>query len=102
MESGSVLSKGDGTAARSQRKMKMLNLDQQREWGAKSDKVMRSITISKARECEELQDILLLTNHAQLYHMMIQRGKPTELVRFSHLEEIRSRIWNEMVQEAVE
>jgi hypothetical protein len=33
--------------------------------------------------------VLLNTDNAQLFHLVKSRGKPSQLVRFTHLEEIR-------------
>lgn len=85
IESNSKLGLGDGADAQKNRKMVKLSLETLQEWNEIKMDVMKSAAIAKYSQCENAKKVLLLTNKAQLWHI-VSRSKP---VRFIHLEEIR-------------
>lgn len=87
VESGSELgARGDGLAARKQRKMVKLTAAQIAEWNSISAAVMGSIQRAKFVQCAAAARVLRDTQRAQLWHV-VPRAKP---VRFVHLEQIRA------------
>ncbi len=89
-ESGSALGMGDGLMARKNRKLVVLSSDQLKVWDEMKDCIMREAAIEKYKACGEALRILKLTGEAELYHLEVARGKPSKLVRFGHLEYIRT------------
>ena len=86
VESGTELgARGDGLAARKQRKMVKLSPAQIAEWDSISDGVMASIQKAKFTQCTEAARVLLDTQRAQLWHVVPRSAA----VRFSGLERIR-------------
>src|SRR3989338_5265372 len=61
IESGSVLSKGDGEAARKARKLVVLTDTQLKEWNKTKHKVMQDILKCKFTQNEDAKQVLLLT-----------------------------------------
>ncbi len=53
----------------------------------KAPVVSKKLTLSSLTKC---QRILVLTGDAELVHLVTRRGSPSHLVRFEHLEKIRS------------
>lgn len=54
--------------------------------------VMKLALIAKFTQCPELTRALLATKDAKLYHLITERGKPSQLQRWTHLEDIRECI----------
>jgi DNA-directed RNA polymerase subunit E'/Rpb7/predicted NAD-dependent protein-ADP-ribosyltransferase YbiA (DUF1768 family) len=83
------IGKGDGAYAQKHRKVVVLK--DMTQWNEISDNVMADIAKAKYAQNKESLRILDLTNHAKLVHVVMSRGKPTELKHFVHLEEIRKQ-----------
>ena len=91
LESGSDLSKKDGKAAQKNRKKLLLNEKQLVKWASMRNNVMAEILQDKFSQCNELQNVLLSTKDAQLWHFLGRGHKKGEnLERWTHLEQIRS------------
>lgn len=88
LDCGSELSKGNGEAARRQRKMVLLNNDQIRYWRKESTGVMNRIWKAKFTQVNHARDCLLATKHAELWHGA--RGIPK--ARQYGLEAIRAEL----------
>lgn len=93
IESGSEIGLGDGKMAQRNRKLVVLSREHLKIWDEMKDMIMREAAIEKYKACSEALNILKLTNEAELYHFERSRGKPSKLVHFKHLEEIRSTIF---------
>ena len=93
-ESGSALGMGTGREAQKNRKMVVLSKEQMDAWNTISQEVMREAAFNKYEQDEDSlpAQVLRLTGDAELYHLVITRGKPSQLVRFHHLEEIRNTL----------
>ena len=90
-ESGSPLGMGTGREAQKNRRMVVLSKEQMDAWNTISLEVMRAAAFAKYEQHpDSLPQVLRLTDSAELYHLVTARGKPSELVRFHHLEEIRT------------
>ena len=88
LESGSILSRGDGNAARNVRKIVLLSGDQLQQWGQMKDKVLEDILYAKFSQVRSAREILLATGRAQLWH-----GAPrTSKTRQFALERVRDRV----------
>lgn len=61
-------------------------------WDAIQQAVMDSAAYRKFQSCPEALAALKATQKAQLWHLVKQRGKPSALVRFHHLERIRQAL----------
>lgn len=85
LESGSVLSRGDGKAAQAQRKIVRLGPGELSHWDSVKGAVMASISRAKYSQCQEAREVLLLTGNAELWHGA-PRVAPS---RMWHLEELR-------------
>jgi ribA/ribD-fused uncharacterized protein len=68
LESGSELARGDGAAARKQRKLVLLNAAQLLRWEREKHAVMRSAMRAKFAQHSALRAVLLATGDAQLWH----------------------------------
>jgi len=90
MGSGDPIGQGDGAMAQSKRKLKLI--PDMSDWNDLSWKVMASAARAKYSENPDRLRVLKLTGNAKLMHMVTQRGKPSELVEFKHLEEIREEL----------
>jgi predicted NAD-dependent protein-ADP-ribosyltransferase YbiA (DUF1768 family) len=88
IESGHEIGIGDGTMAQKARKLIKLDATQLGEWNRIKNSVMVAAASAKYEQCEEAHLVLQATLGAQLWHV-VPRGQP---VRFSHLEDIRSRM----------
>lgn len=77
--------RGDGLAARKERKMVRLSPAKLAAWDSFSQEVMAQIARAKYAQCPEARAVLLDTMDAQLWHAA-PRMAP---VRFRHLEDIR-------------
>ena len=93
-ESGSPLGMGPGSEAQKKRKMVLLSKEQMDAWDTISLEVMRKATFAKYLQNKGSlpAQILVATGNAELYHLVTTRGKPSQLVRFHHLEEIRNTL----------
>lgn len=80
---------GDQDASVAQKNRKLVKLDPVAisEWNKIKDKKMADIALEKYRQCPFAMHVLMLTNHAQLWHIVMRSKHP---VRFKHLEIIRS------------
>jgi hypothetical protein len=90
MNSGDPIGQGDGSMAQSKRKLKMIS--DMTEWYDLSWKVMESATRAKYEQNPDRLRVLKFTGNAKLIHLVTQRGKPSELVEFKHLEKIREEL----------
>ncbi len=90
MNSGDPIGLGDGAMAQSKRKLKLIS--DMSDWNDLSWKVMASAARAKYSQNPDRLRVLKLTGNAKLMHMVTQRGKPSELVEFKHLEEIREEL----------
>ena len=93
-ESGSPLGMGSGSEAQKNRKMVLLSKEQMDAWNTISLEVMREAAFAKYEQEEDSLParVLRLTGNAELYHLVTTRGKPSQLIRFHHLEEIRNTL----------
>ena len=90
MNSGDPIGQGDGTMAQSKRKLKMIS--DMSEWFDLSMKVMESAARAKYEQNPDRLRVLKFTGNAKLMHLVTQRGKPSELLEFKHLEKIREEL----------
>lgn len=89
LDSGSDLARGDGAAARKQRKLVVLAPAQLAAWEAKKHDVMRAAMHAKFSQNPELGELLLATGTAELWHSA-GRGQAPE--RVFDLEEVRTAL----------
>ena len=85
LESKSEIGTGAGDVARKHRKLVILSPLMLKKWDSMKNKVMFDASACKYGSCEVAKDVLLETNNAELWHI-VMRSKP---VRFKHLEEVR-------------
>jgi hypothetical protein len=90
INSGDPIGQGDGAMAQSKRKLKMI--PDMSEWEDLSWKVMASAARAKYAQNPDRLRVLKLTGKAKLMHLVTQRGKPSTLVEFKHLEDIREEL----------
>jgi ribA/ribD-fused uncharacterized protein len=86
LNSGTELARGDGAAARQQRKLTLLDKAQLRRWDQRKHAVMRDAMHAKFSQHEPLRTVLLATLPAELWHGT-GRGQPPS--RIHELETIR-------------
>lgn len=86
LDSGSELARGDGLAARRQRKLVLLDEALLRRWNESKHAVMRDAMRAKFSQHEPLRNVLLATLSAELWHGT-GRGQPP--TRIHDLETIR-------------
>lgn len=89
LESGSVLAKGDGGAARSARKLVLLSDKQLSEWDAGKHKVMQAAMHAKFVQHADLAKVLLATGSAELWH---RAGRGQQPQRVYDLEAVREAL----------
>lgn len=91
VESGDAIGLGDGALAQKKRKLVKLTPEQLKLWSGISNETMKSIAIAKYTQNPDsiASTVLKNTKDAELWHIVTCRGKPSELVRFEHLEYIR-------------
>ena len=89
LNSGDPLGQGDGQDAQRGRKLLWLEPEELARWAALSQQVMASAARAKYAQNPDRLHMLRATAPAQLLHLVTARGKPSTLVRFHHLEEIR-------------
>ena len=82
------IGKGDGAEA--QKNKKLVKIDDLSGWDELSWKVMSSSAEAKYMQNPEKMRMLKATAPAELFHLVTQRGKKSELVPFKHLEYIRT------------
>jgi hypothetical protein len=92
MDSGDEIGQGDGAFAQKHRKLVKLTLQQLQQWENMREDVMERAAKTKYDQCPEKLRILKLTDGAELFHLMTERGKQSKLVRFEHLERIRDQV----------
>jgi ribA/ribD-fused uncharacterized protein len=89
LESGSELARGDGNAARQQRKLVLLDGPQLAAWDARKHGVMQAAMRAKFSQHPALRAVLLATRPAELWHGT-GRGQPP--ARILDLERIRAEL----------
>jgi hypothetical protein len=88
LNSGDTIGKGDGAEA--QKNRKLVKIDDMDGWDELSWKIMASASEAKYMQNPEKMRMLKATAPAELFHLVTQRGKKTEIVPFKHLEYIRT------------
>ena len=91
LDSGSEISKDDGSSARNQRKALPLTGKELQEWDRIKDEVMQKALMAKFTQHNDLQKILLETQDAELWH-----GSRGDNNRQYILEKVRSLIKQEV------
>ena len=89
LDSGTELARGDGAAARKQRKLVLLDDGQLHRWDERKHAVMRDAMCAKFSRHEPLRAVLLATLSAELWHGT-GRGQPP--ARIHDLETIRDAL----------
>ena len=94
VESGHSIGAGDGIVARKHRKLVKLTEEQLALWDSQAWDVMASVATAKFTQnpTSVPSRVLKATGGAKLVHLATARGKPSELIHFSHLESIRKLI----------
>jgi len=90
-EYGGFLGNGDGYLAKLNGRLVKLNAVQLAVWDSIKENVMESAAYAKYTQNIEgtWARMLRATKNAELWHIQRQRGRPSLLVRFPHLELIR-------------
>lgn len=98
LDSKSNIGESEGNIAQKNRKLVKLDKHQLTHWDKIKDDVMKQATIAKYNQAKlensDIITLLKLTKNAELHHLQIQRGKPSMLIRFKHLEYIRDNLLN--------
>jgi ribA/ribD-fused uncharacterized protein len=89
LESGSLLSQGDGAAARGQRKLVVLSAAQLARWDREKRGVMGAAMAAKFRQHPALGRVLLDTGRAELWH---GTGRGQAPQRILELETVRDEL----------
>jgi len=89
LESQSALARGDGVAARKQRKLVLLDPQQLARWDREKHVVMQSAMRAKFSQHPALAAVLLATGNAQLWH---GTGRGAQPQRIWDLEAIRTEL----------
>jgi ribA/ribD-fused uncharacterized protein len=89
LDSGTELARGDGAAARKQRKLAVLDDTHLRRWDERKHVVMREAMRAKFSRHEQLRAVLVATLPAELWHGT-GRGQPP--ARIHELETIRDAL----------
>lgn len=92
IESGDAIGQGNGQIAQKNRKLVKLTKEQLEVWDNLKHETMKNAAIEKYKVSEEACKVLKATKNARLYHLETQRGKPSNLVHFQHLEDIRATL----------
>ena len=92
---GDPIGLGDGKIAQKNRKVVMLTPHELTHWGEYADHVMEVVSAPAYFQCSDRMRVLINTNDAELVHIQTQRGKPSVLVKATHLEKIRDQARNE-------
>lgn len=88
LESDHPIGKGDGSVAQKNRKLIIFNQEQLSHWDAIKHDVMTEITQQRIMQSSTYRNVLLLTNNAQLWHVMSRKG----IIRNVYLEQLRSNL----------
>lgn len=91
LESGDAIGKGDGSIARKNRKIIILDDDILKIWSNIKNDIIFEASISKYKSCDEASRILKATGDAELWHLVC-RSK--HHYRFIHLEKVRTILNN--------
>lgn len=89
LDSGSDLSKADGSEAQKQRKAIKFTKEQQVAWDARKDDLMAELWLAKFTQNEEAKRVLLATGTAQLWHVT---PRPSVKERWELLELLREEL----------
>jgi predicted NAD-dependent protein-ADP-ribosyltransferase YbiA (DUF1768 family) len=89
---GDFIGFGEGSLAQLNRKLVPLNKAQLARWDAVKDRVMESATHAKYIQNIDSRwaKMLRSTKNAELWHLQRQRARASALVRFEHLEKLRT------------
>jgi predicted NAD-dependent protein-ADP-ribosyltransferase YbiA (DUF1768 family) len=87
LESGHDIGKGDGSIARKNRKLIVLNKAMLSKWSKITDDVMYEAALSKYKACPEASNVLKATGDAELWHLV---SRSSHHCRFAHLERVRA------------
>jgi len=87
LNSGDAIGKGDGFMAK--RNNKLVKLSDMKQWNEIQMKVMADAAKAKYTQNPERMRMLKATIPAKLVHLQTMRGQKSQLVPFTHLEEIR-------------
>jgi hypothetical protein len=95
VESGDSIGSGEGHIAQKNRKLVKLTPAQLSHWDSISKSIMASAADAKYTQnvSSVSAQVLKATGRAELWHLVTVRGKSSYLVRFEHLECIRSRLF---------
>lgn len=85
MESLHPIGQGDGAMAQKNRKLVVLNDAQLKHWDSIKHDLMTDITFQRILQSNTYKKVLLLTHHAELWHVVVRKG----IVRNKYLEELR-------------
>lgn len=99
IDSGHTIGQSDGAIAQKNRKLLKLSPEQITEWNKISCQVMEDATYAKyghaLQNNNHIIKMLLATKNSKLIHLQLQRGKPSKLIHFKHLEDIRTALNNQ-------
>jgi predicted NAD-dependent protein-ADP-ribosyltransferase YbiA (DUF1768 family) len=87
LESKHPIGEGDGAVAQKNRKLILFNAAQLAHWDSIKHKVMTEITYQRIAQSSTYRNVLLLTNNAELWHVMTRKG----IIRNVYLEELREQ-----------
>ena len=90
LTSGDAIGKGDGSFAEKNKKLHVIK--DMSAWDKLYPDVLKDISLSKFKQNKDRMRTLSLTQSSKLLHHVAVRGKPSQLVRFTHLEEIRDSV----------
>jgi predicted NAD-dependent protein-ADP-ribosyltransferase YbiA (DUF1768 family) len=79
---------GDGSVAKKNNKLVILNKEQLKYWNTNKDKIMTDITYQRILQSNTYKNVLKLTKKAELWHVMVRKG----IVRNKYLEDLRDNI----------
>jgi predicted NAD-dependent protein-ADP-ribosyltransferase YbiA (DUF1768 family) len=85
LESNHPIGKGDGSVAQKNRKLVIFNSAQLAYWSTIKHEIMIEITRQRIAQSITYRNVLLLTNNAELWHVMPRKG----IIRNVYLEELR-------------
>ena len=91
MTYGDFIGSGEGSIAQLNRRLVKLNTAQLARWDILKARVMETAAFEKYHQNIDGRwaRMLRFTKNAELWHIQRQRGKPSILVRFEHLELLR-------------
>jgi len=90
LTSGDAIGKGDGSFAEKNKKLHVIK--DAAPWEALYASVVKDVYLAKFTQNKDKMRILLLTRPAHLVQHIVTRGKPTQQVRATHLEEMRDSV----------